>query len=61
MVEGFSLELQNYCSYCGDFVPDVEKTDITALGDAAYSYITMIRCQNAYKCARMVANLRRKV
>lgn len=25
MVEGFSLELEDYCSHCGDFKPDVEK------------------------------------
>lgn len=24
MAEGFDLELQDYCSHCGDFDPDVE-------------------------------------
>lgn len=60
MVEGFSLELQEYCSYCGDFEPDVEKVEVTSLGERVCSYMTMIKCKYAYKCERIVENLNKR-
>lgn len=60
MVEGFSLEIEEYCSYCGDFEPDVDKAEVTSLGERASSYMTTISCKNAYKCARMAENLRKR-
>lgn len=53
MADGFSLGLQDYCSYCGDFEPDVEKTEVTRCGDETRSYITVIGCKNACKCLRI--------
>lgn len=60
MAEGFSLNLQDYCSHCGDFEPDVEKAEITSLGESANSYMTTISCINAYKCARIAENLKKR-
>ena len=54
MAEGFLLELQVYCSYCGDFEPNIEKLEVTSLGKRACSYMT---CRNSYKCERIVDNL----
>lgn len=60
MVEGFSLELQDYCSYCGDFEPDIEKVEVVSLGEKSCSYMTMIKCRNSYKCAKIVDNLSKR-
>ena len=61
MVEGFSLELEDYCSHCGDFKPDVEKIEIPGLCENACSYITTIKCENANKCARIADNLTKRI
>ncbi|MDT4377282.1 hypothetical protein RO787_28635 [Blautia coccoides] len=61
MVQGFSLELEDYCSQCGDFEPNVEKVEVTSLGERANSYITTISCENAYKCARIAENMKDNV
>ncbi|QIB56555.1 hypothetical protein [Blautia producta] len=60
MAEGFYLELDDYCSFCSYFEPDIEKVDITTLGDRARSYTTTIKCINAYKCKRISENMRNK-
>lgn len=57
MVKGFSLELRDYCSYCGDFEPDIEKVEVTSLGEKARTYMTTIKCRNAYRCSRISDNL----
>lgn len=59
MAEGFNLQLEEYCSHCGDFEEDVEKVEVSSFGDEAHSYITTIKCENAYKCARIRENLKR--
>lgn len=61
MAEGFNLELEDYCSHCGDFEPDIERMEVTAFGDRAESYITTIKCENAYKCARIADNLKKRI
>ena len=33
----------------GDFEPDVEKVEVTSLGERVCSYMTMIKCKYAYK------------
>lgn len=59
-IYGFELLLQDYCSYCSDFEPEVEKIDITSLGGAT-RYINNIHCKNGRKCARIVENLRERI
>lgn len=62
MVEGFSLELEDYCSHCGDFEPEAEKIEVSScFGDKACSYATTIKCINAYKCARIADNLKKRI
>lgn len=60
MVGGFCLELQDYCSYCGDFKACVDKIEISTQSDDVGEYMTTIGCKNAYKCARICENMRRK-
>ncbi len=60
MLEGFSLELDDYCSHCGDFEANVEKEDVTVLYERAHSYVVTIKCKNAYKCARISENLKKR-
>lgn len=61
MAEGFDLKLEGYCSYCGDFKPDVEKIEVSRCGDRVHSYATTIKCENAYKCARIADNLKKRI
>lgn len=60
MVKGFNLELQDYCSYCGDFEAHVDKIDIGTISDNVSGYMTTIGCKHAYKCARICENMRRR-
>lgn len=52
-IDGFNLLLQDFCSYCPDFVPEVEKIDCTSFGEAV-RYVNNIRCVNRKKCSRIV-------
>ena len=42
-VPGFTLLLQEFCSYCPDFEPEVEKIDCSSLTEQV-KYCTNIRC-----------------
>ena len=61
MVQGSNLELQDYCSHCGDFEPDVLKIETTGYCDKIKSYYTTIKCVNADKCARIKENLEKRL
>lgn len=58
MAEGFSLELQEHCSYCGDFEPEVRVIECSTVCERRF--ITNIKCKNADKCARIAENLRKR-
>lgn len=55
-IDGFTLLLQDFCAYCPDFEPEVEKIDCTSFGETK-RYCTNIRCQNRKRCARIAENL----
>ena len=59
-VEGFELDLNDFCSYCPCFEAKVEKNDITRLGEAS-RYFTNIKCVNESKCARIAENLENNI
>ena len=59
-VDGFELLLQDFCSYCSDFKPEVEKIDVTSFGEAT-RYINNIHCKNRRKCARIADNLYNRI
>ena len=41
-MDGYSLNLQSYCSYCKDFSPVLEQTDVTCYSDSRKKYHTAI-------------------
>lgn len=51
-VPGFTLLLQEFCSYCPDFEPEVEKIDCSSLTEQV-KYCTNIRCTQRARCARL--------
>lgn len=59
-VEGFDLILNDYCAYCPDFSPDIEKLD---MGDceAPHRAFTEIRCRNGMKCRVVAQNLMERI
>jgi hypothetical protein len=58
MPEGFFINLKDYCSYCGNFEPDIETLDCSSLSEPN-KYITNIRCENAEHCEKLYAHLKR--
>ena len=58
MAEGFTLDVQEYCSYCGDFEPELNQVDIMALGDRAKRVLNSISCENASRCAHLMESLK---
>lgn len=59
-VEGFELDLNDFCSYCPCFEAKVEKIDITRLGESS-RYFTNIKCAHESKCERIAENLEDKI
>lgn len=59
-IEGYELFLKDYCSYCPNFEPEVEKIDVTSFGEAT-RYMNNIRCKNRRKCARIADNLYNRI
>lgn len=55
-IDGFTILLQDFCAYCPDFEPEVEKIDCTEWGSAK-RYMNNIRCQHRQMCARITENL----
>lgn len=59
-IDGFNLLLQDFCSYCSDFEPKVEKIDRSSF-DEPNRYVNNIRCANAKKCSRIAENLEKRI
>ena len=59
-VGGFNLMLQDFCDYCHHFEPEVDKIDVTRLGEAA-RYINNIKCVHEEMCERIAENLENKI
>lgn len=63
MVEGFSLELEDYCSHCGDFEP-VAAFGLNTGRDIRGRLIVpqwVITCKNHNKCARIADNIKKRI
>lgn len=58
MAEGFTIDLQNYCSNCANFEPKLEQLDILACGDRAKRVLNSISCENASRCAHLMESLK---
>lgn len=59
-IDGFNLLLQDFCSYCPDFEPEVEQIDYSPLCEPNRC-VNNIQCANANKCSRIVENLEKRV
>lgn len=59
-IDGFNVLLQDFCAYCTDFEPEVEKINCTSFGEAT-RYMNNIRCVNRKKCSRIVENLEKRI
>ena len=53
-MDGYSLNLNEYCSYCEDFSPVLEQIDITNWADKRRRYMNNISCKNKDRCDRMM-------
>lgn len=60
MADGFNVYLEEYCSFCGDFEPDIEKMDVSSLGDSP-RYLTDIKCLNRSTCERIKVNIEKNL
>lgn len=61
--KSFSLMLEPYCEYCGEFSPDVSRIETTTFEDCMHGnsrFITNIRCEHASRCDRIHEDIRRK-
>ena len=59
-IDGFDLLLQDFCSYCPDFEPEVEKINCSSF-DEPNRYVNNIRCVNRKKCSRIAENLEKRI
>lgn len=62
-LKSFSLMLEPYCEYCGDFSAYVNTIDCTTFRDienGEMKHITTIQCENAEKCARLMNSLKNR-
>lgn len=54
-IPGFCLLLQDFCEYCPDFEPEIEKIDIRSFSERRTN--TNIRCANWSKCASIAKHI----
>jgi hypothetical protein len=57
-MDGYNLNLQSYCSYCKDFSPVLEQTDVTCYSDSRKKYMNDISCENKDRCEQMMEMLK---
>ncbi len=60
-MDGFQLLLNNFCSYCPDFAPELEQEDCTMLGDSTPKTMNNIRCQHERRCVNIAENMKGQV
>lgn len=59
-IPGFTLLLQDFCAYCPDFEPEIEKIEYSCVMRAPNCQ-NNIRCINRKRCARIAANIQKRV
>lgn len=60
-MEGFKVYLSVFCSYCGEFEPEVGRTEISSCGDSTRRFATDIHCVNEAKCLHIASALKEKL
>lgn len=59
-IPGFILLLQDFCEYCPDFEPELEKIEYCCLAGNSRCQ-TSIRCKNRKRCAKIAEHLQKRV
>ena len=59
-IKGFEFNLQDYCSYCGDFEADVVTCDVTSVEDTRKQCIYNVFCKNRDFCERIKENFEKR-
>ena len=59
-IPGFTLLLQDFCADCPDFEPELEKIEYSCVMRAPNCQ-NNIRCINRKRCARIAANIQKRV
>ena len=59
-IDGFNLLLQDFCSFCPELVPEVEKI-YCSFFDEQNRYVNNIRCVNRKKCSKIAENLEKRI
>lgn len=60
-MNGIILDLEEYCDYCPDFEPSVNKLDITSCGDSERRVQSSIRCECADRYSKIYRKARQVV
>lgn len=53
MDNGYTITLNDYCSYCENFKPECFKADVTPIGSKSKKVLNDIRCKNEAKCLNL--------
>lgn len=56
-IEGFHLKLNDFCSYCPEFEPEIEKADISNYGEKP-KYVNNIYCKHMKRCEMIAENIK---
>jgi hypothetical protein len=57
---GFTLNLEPYCAYCGNFSADVESVEVTSCRDKFPKYLQVITCKNACMCRMIFERMKKQ-
>jgi hypothetical protein len=60
MPNGFQINLQPYCAYCGEFEPETVKLDVSSISESN-KYLTTIFCRNQEKCVGLAERMKTAV
>ena len=60
-MKGILLNLEEYCDYCPDFEPVVNKVEITNMDDKTPRVQSSIRCEFSDRCAAIYNKAREDV
>ena len=60
-MDGITLDLEEYCDYCPNFEPSVNKLDITSCGDSERRVQSSIRCEYTDRCAEIYRKARQSM
>lgn len=60
-LKGFAISLPDFCFYCGEFEPEIERIEISDIGDGMRRFSTEIHCVNEAKCLHIASMLKERL